>query len=401
MRRILNYLACFLVILLLAFVYPVNAELVAWWRLDDGFGTVAVDSGGNGPNGTLLLSPEWVVGKYGGALEFGGITGQRVEMEGYDGILGTQNRTVVAWVKTTGFGDWISWGQNTSTQKWIGRINDNASNGAVGALRTECSGGYIISTTVVNGGEWHHLVSVLESDGSPTTEDIKMYVDGVQEVISNVSPVGIDTVGGRNVWIADGHHDRPLPGIIDDVRIYNHAMAEGEILAAMEGGEGYPYALGPSPKDGALHTETWVNLGWTVGDLSVSHDVYLGENFDDVNNGTGNTFMGNQEGLFFIVGFPGNPYPDGLVPGTTYYWRIDEVNDSEPNSPWKGDVWSFSIPPKTAYSPNPADGDEFVDLNVQLTWTAGFGSKLHYIVFGEDFDEINNAAAGVPHGTTT
>jgi hypothetical protein len=37
-----------------------------------------------------------------------------------------------------------------------------------------------------------------------------------------------------------------------------------------------------------------------------------------------------------------------LVPGTTYYWRIDEVNDNEPNSPWIGPVWSFSIPPRTA-----------------------------------------------------
>ena len=186
MRIKLTHLTCFVVVLSLAFTVPVNAELVAWWRLDDGSGTIAVDSSGNGHDGTLLLDPQWVAGKNGGALEFTGITGQHVEMEGYDGILGTQNRSVMAWVKTTGFGDWISWGQNTNTQKWIGRINDNANNGAVGALRTECSGGYIISTTVVNDGEWHHLAAVLESAGSPTVEDITMYVDGVQEEISNV-----------------------------------------------------------------------------------------------------------------------------------------------------------------------------------------------------------------------
>jgi len=49
-------------------------------------------------------------------------------------------------------------------------------------------------------------------------------------------------------------------GIIDEVRIYDHALTEAEILAAMEGGEGYPYALGPVPKDTALHEDTWVNL---------------------------------------------------------------------------------------------------------------------------------------------
>ena len=155
-----------------------SAELVAHWRLDDGTGTVAVDSSGNGHDGTLLLDPQWVAGKYDGALEFGGISGQRVEIEGYDGVLGTQNRTVMAWVKSAGLGDWISYGQNVTSQKWIGRINDNANNGAVGALRTECSGGYIISTTVLTDDEWHHLVSILESDGAPTIFDISMYVDG-------------------------------------------------------------------------------------------------------------------------------------------------------------------------------------------------------------------------------
>ncbi len=203
---------------------------VAHWKLDDGEGTVAVDSSGNGNDGVLVGDPQWVAGTIGaGALEFAGISGQHVEIEGYDGILGTQNRTVMAWVKTTGYGDWISWGQNVNSQKWIGRVNDNAGNGAVGALRTECSGGYIISTTVLTDGEWHHITSVLESAGSPTIEDITMYVDGVQEAISGVRPVGIDTVGGRNVWIADGHHDRPLLGLIDDVRLYDRALSAGEI----------------------------------------------------------------------------------------------------------------------------------------------------------------------------
>ncbi|MHC4587449.1 MAG: hypothetical protein ACYS3N_23230, partial [Planctomycetota bacterium] len=92
-------------------------------------------------------------------------------------------------------------------------------------------------------------------------------------------------------------------------------------------------------------------------------------------------------------------YPDGLVPGTTYYWRIDEVNDIEPNSPWKGNVWSFSIPPKTAYFPIPADGADSIDVDVELTWTEGFGAKLHTIYFGDNFDEVNNATGGQSQGT--
>jgi len=401
MYRSFVYLAPFLVVLGLAFASPASGELVAWWNLDDGSGTIASDSSGNGHDGTLLLDPKWVPGKYGGALEFAGTSGQHVEMEGYDGILGTQNRTVMAWIKTAGYGDWISWGQNVNSQKWIGRVNDNAGNGAVGALRTECSGGYIISTTVLTDDQWHHVVSVLESAGSPTIADITMYVDGTPEQISGSQAVNIDTVGGRNVWIADGHHNRPLPSLIDDVRIYDHAMTQAEVLAAMAGGAKYPYALGPDPKDGTVIEDTWVILGWSPGDFAVSHDVYLGDNFDDVNNGTGDTFRGNQASTMLTVGFPGFAYPDGLVPGTTYYWRIDEVNEAEPNSPWKGDIWSFSIPPKTAYNPDPADGAEFVDLDATFSWTPGYGAKLHTAYIGTDFDTVNNATGGAPLGTAT
>ncbi len=129
--------------------------------------------------------------------------------------------------------------------------------------------------------------------------------------------------------------------------------------------------------------------------------MYIGTDFDDVNDGAEGTFVGNTASDFMVVGFPGFAYPDGLAPGTTYYWRIDEVNDAEPNSPWKGDVWSFSIPPKTAYFPDPADGAESVDTDVTLSWTGGFGSKLHTVYFGDNFDDVNNATVGFPLGTTT
>lgn len=144
-----------------------------------------------------------------------------------------------------------------------------------------------------------------------------------------------------------------------------------------------------------------MNLSWRAGDFAASHDVYFGDTFDDVNDGAGDTFRGNQADTFSVAGFPGFAYPDGLVPGTTYYWRINEVNDAEPNSPWKGEIWSFSIPPKTAYNPDPADGVEFVDPNAVFTWTPGFGAKLHAVYMGTNFDDVNNAAGGMALGSAS
>jgi len=159
-----------------------------------------------------------------------------------------------------------------------------------------------------------------------------------------------------------------------------------------------PHPRNPDPADGAILRVSLATLVWTPGDYTASHDVYLGENSDDVVAGAADTFRGNQVSTSFTIGFSGTPYPDGLVPGTTYYWRIDEVNDLHPNSPWKGPVWSFTIAPRTAYNPNPADGAEFINPNAELSWTKGFGAMLHYVYFGDNFDNVKNAAGGLPQG---
>lgn len=131
------------------------------------------------------------------------------------------------------------------------------------------------------------------------------------------------------------HTSRVMASTGDALELFSSAMAF-EMLA----GE-LPTNLVPA--DGGMYTDTWVSLSWMPGHTAVSHDVYFGDNFDDVNNGTGGTFRGNQTETSFTVGLAEYPYPDGLALHTTYYWRIDEVNDLDPNSPYKGYVWSFTV----------------------------------------------------------
>ena len=198
-------------------------------------------------------------------------------------------------------------------------------------------------------------------------------------------PVLDDTDNGdreiQMTWTSREAHDQSLG--------YGYLFLSG---AAVRPG----YSSGPSPANGALVEATWVTLGWKPGEFAVSHDLYLGEDFDDVNEATRDSelFRINTDLTFYIAGFPGYAYPDGLVPGTTYYWRIDAVNAPPDEAVYKGDVWSFSIPSKSAYGPIPADGAELVPENATLTWTPGFGAKLHTVYFGEDFDTVNNATGG-------
>ena len=165
-------------------------------------------------------------------------------------------------------------------------------------------------------------------------------------------------------------------------------------------GQGWAGVSKPNPADGAVHEDTWVTLSWQAGPNAASFDVYLGDDFDSVNEGTGETFRGNQGSTYYVAGFPGFAYPEGLVPGTTYYWRIDELQ-TDGTIVHKGSIWSFSIPGKIAKDPSPVDGAQFVDTDsLLLSWTAGFGAKLHTVHFGDDYDVVNNATGGSPQGMT-
>ena len=158
-------------------------------------------------------------------------------------------------------------------------------------------------------------------------------------------------------------------------------------------------AHSPSPADGTIYTETWVVLGWTPGGTAASHDVYFGEVFADVNSGAAIAFRGNQPTaqVFFGLGMPGDPYPAGLVPGTTYYWRIDEV-EANGTTKHKGTIWSFFIPPRNAYNPSPYDGANFVATDAKLSWSAGLGAKLQTLYFGRNFADVNSGTAGTNKG---
>ncbi len=246
------------------------------------------------------------------------------------------------------------------------------------------------------------LIEVPNALGTNLTQDLSVSYTGRIEVQGDMirvwflptadidDPLG--DLGEPIVEIQDSAHTGP-----GSVGIWQESQGGSmidNVIIFMPGGQ--PLARRPDPKNGAMLNTTWTSISWVPGDWAASHDVYIGDNFDDVNSGAANTFIGNQTASTLVAGFPGYPLPDGLVPGTTYYWRIDEVNDANAASPWKGDIWSFWIPPNTAYDPVPADGSKFVEAEPALTWTGGYGAKLHTVYFGDNLDDVSNAT-GAPY----
>jgi len=392
------YLVAF--VLSIGLVNRTSADLVGHWTLDETSGTIANDISGRGHHGTYVDNPGLdVPGVYGtGMNAAGGYMEADLET---DLPTGAEERTIALWVKTEVKADrkFCSYGTDTAGQALtfcIENVNDED------GVRMRHWGGNMFYAGFTM-GEWNHIAIRIQPGASIVNdtevfingENIPGYRSGGSDQILNTaaSPFYVGTSVG-------GQIGQVFEGLLDDVFFYNHALSDAEILGIMSG-QPWPYALGPEPADGVLIEGTWANLSWSPGDFAVSHDIYIGDNFDDVDSGAESTFVGNQTGTFIVVGFPGFAFPDGLVPGTTYYWRVDEVNEVEPNSPWKGDIWNFSVPPKTAYFPDPADGAEAVDVDVELSWTPGYGSKLHTVYFGETFEEVDNATGGQAQGSAT
>jgi hypothetical protein len=254
---------------------------------------------------------------------------------------------------------------------------------------------------------------------NPSSVDQWINITGTLEHIHNATGVSY-TTSVDNFYLGDLRADsttgQGTSGYstsdieIAEVVVYNTDLTEAQLEGISEWLQANlrmerKTAFGPQPENGAIVNQTWAVLGWEPGISAASHNVYIGDDFDRVNEATtddADLFAGNTASTMLTIGFPGFPIPDGLVPGTTYYWRVDEVNDAEPDSPWKGEIWNFSIPPKTAYNPNPTDGAEFVDPNtVTLSWTPGYGAVLHTVYLGDDFDEVNNATGGAPLGSAS
>jgi hypothetical protein len=148
-----------------------------------------------------------------------------IEIDGYKGIGGDQNRTIEAWVKTSTVGtngEIAAWGLNAGSVKSTFRLSN-------GFLRFENGAGGTVGATQVNDGEWHHVAVVLDGDN---LTDINFYIDGHLDGRSAVGNTDINTEAGPdgfNVRISRGINNRYLNAEIDDIRIWDTNLSAATI----------------------------------------------------------------------------------------------------------------------------------------------------------------------------
>jgi len=94
----------------------------------------------------------------------------------------------------------------------------------------------------------------------------------------------------------------------------------------------------PDPANGAVDVKQTQILTWAPGVYGASHQVYFGNDQEAVRNAdTGSPEYKGAGDLGSESYDPGK-----LEWNTSYYWRIDEANNTNPDSPWTGNVWSFT-----------------------------------------------------------
>lgn len=149
----------------------------------------------------------------------------------------------------------------------------------------------------------------------------------------------------------------------------------------------------PQPTDGQIIDYTDVLLSWAKGDYRTFSQMYFGDNRADVEAGTGGTYLG----ITYRTGYP----LSGVQAGTTYYWRIEEVNDTHPDSPWVGEIWSFTTISENATNPDPGDGTINVRSNVTLSWDVGMDMANQDIYIGTDYGTVLNSTTPTFNTTGT
>ena len=188
--------------------------LVGWWKLDDGSGTSAADSSGNGYTGTLNGGVTWINGKVNGAITTDGSTGY----VSTPAIGPFYDLSIAFWAKTV---------VNTANLNpvnisvYIACFMDSSNGGHMSCGSAGTTD--VTSTSVISDGNWHHFVFTSSATG-PTEH---LYVDGVLQASGVVAPYWNSTPQSPSIGQRGGGGSF-FNGSIDDVRLYNRVLSAAE-----------------------------------------------------------------------------------------------------------------------------------------------------------------------------
>ncbi len=207
---------------------------VAHWKLDETSGSVAAEEREQSP-GVLRGFPtdnsQWVTGTRGNGLCFDGID-DNVGITGLPPMPPNHPRTIAAWIKLssvpTASQTILIWGEPTLGKHWRLEVDTNR------RLRFLCGTGYGVASRMVGDTQWHHIAIALDPlvASQPHVSDLRLYVDARPQTLYdlNEQPAAAGVMQDLRIGAPyDPAGSKPFNGILDDVRIYDAALAPAHV----------------------------------------------------------------------------------------------------------------------------------------------------------------------------
>jgi hypothetical protein len=211
---------------------PFDEGLVGYWSFNEGTGSIAHDTSGNGNDGTIN-GATWTTGVSENALSFDGVN-DYMAVPNSPSLKITGSMTISAWVKTNSFSEQVitikgsGWEYGVSWYTTIGITQSQ--DGKFRMVRYYNSGSnqyYRIATSncIITDGQWHHIVGV--DDGV----NLRVFVDATET--GSISVGGLTPYTSENNPLVTGRDGQRsvcyLNGLYDELRIYNRALSAEEI----------------------------------------------------------------------------------------------------------------------------------------------------------------------------
>jgi PKD repeat protein len=220
----------------------VNPELLAWWKLNEGAGTVVTDSSGNYYQGTLH-GASWMNYQGNMSLNFDGksdyVSLPSLELTDLDSL------TVVAWIDSdlTEVGFIVYHGDGGEFKMGNGDLGDDVQNLNINSTRASFSvklSDYrwyeVQSSSPMKPDVWHQIVGIWEKGVS-----LRVYVDGVLAGENTDIPAGSLYNPGSSFPSSLGIYSQDrfsqqdfFKGRISNVMVFNKALTLQEINALYE-----------------------------------------------------------------------------------------------------------------------------------------------------------------------
>ena len=230
-----------------SFAYAANEpeeSLILYFSFDELDGKSTIDHSKYGNNGEIAGNPKLVDGKFGKALELNGET-DWVEVPHDDTLTVDESVTVMAWIHT----ERHTGPNNARWQGIVAKSNNPRSYSFYTESPSEClhlsvNGSGSVCQGKVKLDEWQHVVAQID-DG--TTHRYWINGEMVGEYGGKNAPPGkADTAV---LFVGKTHEgNRQFLGLIDEVRIWNRALSEEEVIEQMEKGHFELFPVDPRQK---------------------------------------------------------------------------------------------------------------------------------------------------------